>query len=395
MRILDRYILKNCLVPFLYCFFGFVAIWLLFDFTMNAGDFIAAKAPVRLIVFYYMTQMPEIIVILLPASLLLALLHSLGRMSRANEIISMLTAGQSLARLIAPLVAVGMAVAALSFAMNYKLAPHAVTTRKTIRSRLTAVKQVFNPVIGQLFRNRIDNRTWFVQIQIDPFNWLAQMANLDLNLLRGIHITQQDADGNILRIYYAHGAAFDPQSKVWTFFNGKTVRFDLDGNVTGEEYWKTRKIEGWSETPWRIVSSNFEAQTLSLPELRDYLRFNADFPESQLAPYRTYFFHRWATPFICLVVVFIAVPLGIVHSRRGALTGAAGAIFIFFGMMFFDKLFLALGKGGRIPALAAAWGPNGFFAVLGLFLLYLRATNRDFPRWNLKRILASPQKNDQ
>ena len=36
------------------------------------------------------------LVILLPVSLLLALLFSLGRMSRANEIVSMLTAGVSI-----------------------------------------------------------------------------------------------------------------------------------------------------------------------------------------------------------------------------------------------------------------------------------------------------------
>ena len=42
---------------------------------------------------YYFTQVPQILVILLPVSLLLALLFALGRMSRANEIVSMLTAG--------------------------------------------------------------------------------------------------------------------------------------------------------------------------------------------------------------------------------------------------------------------------------------------------------------
>lgn len=393
MRILDRYILKNFLLPFLYCFLGFIAIWLLFDFTMNAGDFIDAKASPRFLLHYYATQLPQIVVVLLPATLLLALLYSLGRMSRSNEIISMLTAGQSLTRLIAPLVLVGAAVTALSFVMNYKLAPHAETAKRESRDRLVASKGKINMVIGQLFRNRSDNRTWFLQVQIDPFNWSSEITNLNLNRVAGVHITQQDADGNILRTYYAHGAAFDPQDKIWTFFQGKTVDFDLEGNVTREEYWDSRKIKGWSETPQRIVSSNFEAQNLSVPELRDYLHYNADFSDALLAPYLTYFYYRWASPVMCLVVVFIAAPLGVAYSRRGVLAGVAGSIFIFFGMMFLDKLFVALGKGGRIPAVAAAWGPDVFFAALGFILLYLRATNRDFFKWNLKKLLSLPQKN--
>jgi lipopolysaccharide export LptBFGC system permease protein LptF len=46
-------------------------------------------------------------------------------------------------------------------------------------------------------------------------------------------------------------------------------------------------------------------------------------------------------------------------------------------MNFLTHLFLALGEGDRIPPWAAAWTPNILFASVGLFLLYLRATNRD------------------
>ena len=33
MRLLDRYVLQNFVVPFLYCTFGFLAIWLVFDLS--------------------------------------------------------------------------------------------------------------------------------------------------------------------------------------------------------------------------------------------------------------------------------------------------------------------------------------------------------------------------
>jgi lipopolysaccharide export LptBFGC system permease protein LptF len=139
-------------------------------------------------------------------------------------------------------------------------------------------------------------------------------------------------------------------------------------------------VQGWTETPWRIASSQLEAQNLSIPKLRDYLKHNGDFPDNQLAPFRTYLAHRWALPWSCLVVVFIAAPLGIVFSRRGVLAGVASSIFIFFGMIFLTNLFLALGKGGRINPLVAAWFPNAFFGIVGLVLLYFRSTNRELPK---------------
>ena len=77
-------------------------------------------------------------------------------------------------------------------------------------------------------------------------------------------------------------------------------------------------------------------------------------------------------------MIFIASPLGIVFSRRGVLAGVASSIFIFFGMIFLTNLFLAFGKGGYIAPVAAAWIPNLIFAAIGMFLLWMRSTNRDF-----------------
>jgi lipopolysaccharide export LptBFGC system permease protein LptF len=200
-----------------------------------------------------------------------------------------------------------------------------------------------------------------------------------------VNIIQQDAEGNITRKYFARRAQYNPETGGWNLERGKTVDFDTDGNIKNEELWLdgNRLIENWPETPWRIASANLDAQNLSVPELHDYLRFNADFPRALLAPYRTYLDYRWAIPWWCFVVVLIAAPLGIVYSRRGVLAGVASSIFIFFGTMFLDKLFLALGKGDRIPPLVAAWTPCIFFGLIGLFLLWLRSTNREMPKFRL------------
>jgi lipopolysaccharide export system permease protein len=198
--------------------------------------------------------------------------------------------------------------------------------------------------------------------------------------LEGLHISQQDQEGNILHKYYARRAVYQPADQTWALKGGKMVRFNLNGEQIEERYFETEVIKGWTETPWRIASADLEAQNLSVPELHDYLRHNSDFPDVQLAPYRTHLQYRWALPWTCLVVVFIASPLGIVFSRRGVLAGVASSIFIFFTMVFLTNLFLALGKGGRVSPVIAAWTPNAIFAAVGLALLYLRSTNREVPK---------------
>ncbi len=375
MRILDRYVLKNFLVPFLLCFLGFLAIWLVFDLSDNGPDFIQAKVSPLRIAYFYATQLPQIAVISLPVGLLLALLYSLSRMSRSNEIISMLTAGRSVVRILFPLMGMGVVISLASLALNYKLAPHSDQTKKAVLDQING-KDKNSGIEAQLFRNRADNRMWYVQ----------EMKK-GADDLHGIHIIQQDPEGNITTKWYARRALFDPDTKTWSFERGKTVHFDKDGNITTEDLWLAgaRRVSDWSETPWRIASTNLEPASLSVPELRDYLKYNSDFPEAMLAPYRTHLQYRWALPWSCFVVVFIAAPLGIVYSRRGVLAGVASSLFIFFSMIFLTNLFLALGKGARIPPAVAAWAPNLLFGTIGFLLLYLRSTNRELPKLGSKR----------
>jgi lipopolysaccharide export system permease protein len=234
----------------------------------------------------------------------------------------------------------------------------------------------------QLFRNRQDSRTWLVESILKK-----------QNILRGVDISQQDADGNVVTKWYADRAVFNPDDKSWTFTRGKQVNFDKDGNIISEDdSWLhgSKKITGWSETVWRIVSTNDDPQDLSVPELKEYLANNSDFPEVRLAPFRTHFWYRWAVPFQCLVVIFIAAPLGIVYSRRGVLAGVASCIFIFSAMGFIEKLFLALGKGYRIPATVAAWTSDIVFALIGCYLLWLRANNRELPKLRAALVALIP-----
>ena len=372
MRLLDRYVLRYFLQAYFYCIAGFISIWFIFDISDNISTFLEERISRALILKYYLAQAPQILVMLLPVALLLALLFVLGRMSRSNEIVSMLTCGVSVPRIIAPLIAVGLLTTAGSTALNYSLAPHAEFARK----KLLEDTQSRRPQLGlmaQIFRNRTDNRTWFIQ-QFRPGE----------NRFTTLHIVQQDANDNITVNYIATSAVYHPETKAWELEQVKVVDYDEAGNITRLiPYTKSLMITDWSETPFRLSSANLRAEYLSVPELQEYLQFNSDFPPTLLAPFATHLQYRLALPWMCLVIALIAASLGIGYSRRGILSSVAAAILLAFAMNFTMHLFLALGEGARIPNWAAAWTPNIIFGVIGLVLLYYRSTNREPPRLGL------------
>jgi len=232
VRLLDRYVIRNFLQAYVYCIAGFLSIWLIFDVSDNISTFIDEHFGFALTVRYYATQVPEVFIILLPVSLLLALLFSLGRMSRANEIVSMLTAGVSIPRVLAPLIGVGLLTVGATFALNYSLAPHAEMAKKNFVA--TARAHQFS-VQGQIFRNRTDARTWFIQ-SFRPGH----------DVFNNVQVLQQDAQDNIIANYLTPRATYHLETKTWELEQVKVVQYDPTGNITDEKMYPSLKIDNWS-----------------------------------------------------------------------------------------------------------------------------------------------------
>ena len=367
MRLLDQYILKNFLLPFVYCCLGFIAIWLVFELGSKANDFISGGASLGYVFLFQLQQLPAVAVLILPIALLLALLYCLGRMSQSNEILSMLSAGVSLGRILLPIFLLGLAATGLSTYLNYAAAPQADARRERAEAELEAGRRLqrLNNTLGYLFPNRTDNRVWFIE----------KMPSDTSLPLEGVRVEQTTPQG--ITKYYAAVATYDGSTRAWTFRDGRLVHCSPEGNVLDISHPPLQTITGWSETPWRIASAVLQPDKLSVPELQQYLTLNGDFTNTQLAPFRAYLAQRWAEPWQCMVVVLFASALGIVYQRRSVLAGVSTAIILFALIFFFGNLFLALGKGARLPALWAAWTTNLVFGTVGLLLLRQRALNRD------------------
>lgn len=364
------------------CFAGFIAIWLIIDVSDNFNDFVDAHATMRQIFGYYVTQVPQTIIMSLPVGLMLALLFSLSRMSRTNELISQLTAGRSVVRVLTPLITVGVMATAFCMWLNWERAPHAEGIKKNAMNQIKRGKKAgdVEPVLAHLFRDRLNNRTWYVRK-------MRPGSAKDGNRLDGVHVTQQDESGRILKKWYASTAFYVPEKNVWKLEKGKIVEFTPEGDIADEDRFVTesRIVSDWTETPWRVASSELNPSWLSVPELRQYMVVNSDFPAVQLAPYQANLADRYALPFQCLLAVFIGAPLGIVFNRRGVVGGVAGAISLLVVMIMSHSFFVMLGKGMRLNPYFSPWIPNIGLGFIGMMLLWYRSTNRDFPKFTFSR----------
>ena len=384
--ILDQYVVRSFLVPFAFTLIGFVAIWLIFDLTDNGPDFVDAKASFGTIVEFYFIQLPQVILFVLPVTLLLSLLYSLSRMSASNELISMLGAGRSMMLVLRPLFIIGLYSSLICLVFKYHWAPKSEGTKEALLQAVhdgeyteqkRGAKKKANrwAKSGWMYVNSVDHRTWFVgRVPLDFFK----------QNMGSVAIWQFDEDQNLLTSWRGNSAYWFFGNQTWKLYNGKTYTYGPDG-IPRIQSWESLVIPGWRETPWKVLSLSLNPEHMGILGLSTYLRTNAEYDDKQLAPYRTNWWYCWAEPLSCLVMVLVSAPLGIVYSRRGMLGGVAPSIFIFAAMYFLRGTFLAFGQSGQLPAFVAAWATNFIFASVGAMLLYYRSQNRQPP--NMKSIL--------
>jgi len=381
--LLDRYVMRSVFSPLAMSFFGFIAIWVIMDMTDNGGSFIRSGAGFALLGFYYLVQLPQMVLIVLPITLLLSVLYALGKMSKSNEMISMLGAGMSMGRVLRPVFLTGAYCSLICVVLKYEWAPQAEAHKEGILNQLNDAAQDKTKAkglhereeyaaLGWMYRNSVYNRTWFVgRVPVD----------LAKNPMRFVCIYVQGPDGSIISSYRADSVSWEYRSRVWVLRKVKIQEFDEFG-FEKKKYFPIHEIPGvlWPETPWHVVSSSYQSEYLGIPGLTTYLRTNHQLPPKKLAPYRTRWHYSWAEPLRCFFIVLMAAPLGIVHSRRGILGGVAASLIIFFALIFFDSFFLALGNSGRTPAWVGAWTPDILLALVGGILFWARSQNKELPK---------------
>jgi lipopolysaccharide export system permease protein len=367
MRLLDRYLLRELLVPLGYCLSGLLIVFSAFDLLFELNRLQEHKLTAGDILEYYLTQIPTFLVLLLPIVLLLALLYALTNHARHHEITAIRAAGISLWRLCLPYFAVGLLASLGLFVFNELWVPACADhTERILRRRLPrsdpAAEQGL--VSGAGLANTREGRTW-----------LAGDYNPRTGEMRNPEVIWSLPDGTE-RWLFAAGAV--RSEGIWKFYKVQEFRIGNEPNALPTPTLQTNVLAmpQFGETPEQIrseinISKGMSLRTknradIPLSQIVDYLRLHPHPAE----PRRLYtkLHGRLAAPWTCLVVVLIAIPFGAASGRRNVFVGVASSILICFAFYVLQQLCLGLGSGGYVPPWVAGWFPNLSFGTAGLWM---------------------------
>jgi len=367
MRLLDRYLLRELLLPLGYCLCGFLVFWVSSDLISELSTFQKKHLAFREIVEFYLVTTPELLLIVMPVALLLALLYALTTHARYNELTAMRAAGLSLWRIAMPYFAVGLSFSLAYLAINELWVPGSTEKAEEIMHRHDArPSNALSPDWRTDLRlqNTRDNREWIIKAYHQKtFQLQGVIINWSLPDGKRCFITAQTGK-------YADG--------IWQFSKVEQVTYASPEDWAGIRI-STNLLEfsDWSENP-RLIKSEIKInnlgkkQALRKPELAiidilNYLQLHPRLDSKRGSLIKTQLHGRIAAPWTCLIVVLIALPFGALSGRRNVFIGVASSIFICFSYFILLRLGLALGIGGYLPGWLAAWLPNILFGSAAIW----------------------------
>lgn len=372
--ILDRYLARQMLGAVGICSLALMVIYVLLDVNDNVNEFQKAENTTSFLIQYYAVTLPAVFVQLVPFALMLGLLYCLGKLSHSREIIAMIQTGRGVVRVIAPLGVVGLFLSIACLLLNYHWAPWGDGYKDALIefAKSGSKSQARNVLFVYRDQAQTPKRVWLVGSF--PYNYTPSEP------LRDVVIRSKDENGPTT-VLSAPLATWFSDTRTWSFEDAELleIRAELEDGVVMPKFTTLPSpyfIRDYPETPWQIVKPGLKEEHLGIPELMSWLQQYSGDEWSPRRAYLTQLHYRWAQPWICLVAVLLAAPLGIVFTRRGTAGGVAIAVFLSTSMLLSAEIALSLGDAGILSPALAAWGTNIVFTVIALFLLSRRLRGR-------------------
>jgi len=359
MKIVDRYLTKELMLPLTYCLAGFTMLYVVFDVFDKLSTFISAKAPAMIILKYYGCHIALMVEFIFPACMLLSTLYTLWNLTRNNELIAMRASGISMLRIMTPFLSV-----AIMLSLTVLLTREFVVTKTAFWAKnleKTKFKQTEKIIIKDVaYYNDVTKRQWLIG-QID-INHPEEIEHLRL--------TSYKRDGTRISEIYARKASW--LDGKWWLFRMQAQEFNEDGypsknySVTGSEYGKL--MINLTERPMDFLTEIKPLEQHSLVETRRYMRTRKDLT-AEVKTQLSYDFHqRTALPWACLIVTIFAIPAGASSGRQSMISGVFTAIALFFGYYLLIQLGMYFGKKNIIAPWLGAWIPNIVFFLAGILM---------------------------
>ncbi|MFC1752122.1 LptF/LptG family permease [Thermoproteota archaeon] len=357
LKILDRYITKELLGPFMYGIAAFSSILagstVLFPLV---GEGVKYSIPVWDVIQLFIYKMPSIIVFTFPMSMLLATILSFGRLNSDLEIIAFRASGISFIRLVIPVIIIGLLVSIMTIWFSESIVPKASNSAEELLRSYTHQKR---PALKKNV-----NITEY-DSEGEPMR-ITNVRSIEKELLQDITVAEFE-NARLTRVIRADTGQWLPTGG-WEFYSGVMHHFPSNDKH------KLLYIEFEKEfidiriNPFDMTKRSKKAEEMTASELKEQIELKHQTGEDPTKDIMNYHL-KFSVPFASLIFAILGASVGLRPYRSSSTFGLGMSLVVI--LIYYVLLSISMGFGlsRAIPAVLAAWIPNILIGSTGLYLL--------------------------
>lgn len=358
---LDWYIIRKFIGTYLFSILLIITIAIVFDINQYLDSFIKYHAPLKAIIFdYYMNWVPYYANLFSALFVFIAVIFFTSKLTGNSEIIAMLATGVSFKRLLRPYMISCVLISILSYYLSAYVIPQG-----------TIVRQNFETI----YKNK--RKT-------------TAAENVQLQVGQGVIAYIQHYDNTMKRGYGFSLDKFE-NKKLVSHMTAQEIQYDTISDTKFQwraTNWKIRELKGLREhitsgvnkdtvimmEPADLVYSKGQQETLTSPELRDFISKQIGRGSSNVVRYQMEYHKRIAMSFASFILTIIGASLSS-RKRKGGMglyLGIGLALSALYILL--QAISSTFAVNANFPPMLAAWMPNIIFAFVAYFC-YRQAPN--------------------
>ena len=354
-QLLDAYVLRGFFYNFALLTAGFIILFEVFTFFELLDDIARHRTGLIEVAAYFLYFACYLFYQLAPLAALVAVLVTLGVMTKNNELVAFKASGLSLYRISLPLLLAGVFLAAGLLVLDDTYLPFANQRQDALRNQIKGrpAQTYYQP-----------SRQWIFGENAKVYNY--ELFDYDHELFGGLNVFELDpATFGIRRRIYAARAHWDSHQAIWILESGWIRDFD-HGRITHYTPFMATAMNELSEPPTYFNREVRQSYQMTWWELKRYIGDlqQAGFDVARLSVQLQ---KKLSFPLIAPIIILLAIPFSILVGTRGAVGGLALGVGIAIVYWAASALTEAMGAVGQLPPVLAAWAPDTVFGFLGLY----------------------------
>jgi lipopolysaccharide export system permease protein len=362
LPIIPAYIIGCFFSYFLVTTIGICILTVIIDFVGNITVFTGAK--IGELFVYYIYFVASFLSMLLPISMLLSVMLSVGSFAKTNELTAIKSCGISIIKMTFPLIIIGLFLSGGNFFFNETFLNKANEKLELYRDTFSA-RRNGRPIPTEIVESR---RNFYY---FSDENTAYYFKKINTSPASGETIVRYSFENyRIKGIITADYLEYSPENN-WIMPNGLEKIIEQNGDVIVNDL-SQKTLSDLIQPPADMVKTIRKIEQMSWRELQKRME-NAKQRGEKTQKYLADSNFKFSLPLMNLIVVLVGVAVTARSTKRsGAVHFGAGLgfVFVYWGIA---QFLIVLGRNESINPLIAAWSATALFSILGFFL-YTRAS---------------------